>query len=535
MIPRYLVNFDSQKLEKQFFDLLVIGSGIAGLTAVLQSYNHTKIALVTKSELKESSTWYAQGGIATAVNKEDSPRLHFEDTLKAGAGLCDPEAVKALVTEGPKGIADLISMGVSFDRAPGDEIQLSREGGHSLPRIVHSGDSTGSEVEKTMVEAVKDCPGIVIEENAFVIDLITYKNRCLGGLILPSGADKPVMFLARAVVLATGGLGQVFSITTNPAISTGDGVTMAFRAGAEVSDMEFIQFHPTALDISESPRFLITEALRGVGAYLKDCSGKRFMVGVHPQAELAPRYVVVREMLKAMERCRETHVYLDATDLPQGKLKKEFPHIYEHCREHGYDLSKDLVPVCPAAHYLMGGVKTDTFGRTNIPGLFASGEVACTGVHGANRLASNSLLEGLVFSRRMKSELEKAFSEINEDVLEKIELRFEIERKKSRAKIATQRRKLRELAFNDAGVRRSRSSLERALSEIGKMAKFLEVEYDSADGYELQNMITAAYLIVKSALMRKESRGTHFREDFPQLDEKNWRKHIVLKMSSDGQ
>ncbi len=534
MIPRYLVNFDSQKLQKNFSDLLVIGSGIAGLTAALQFCKDYRVTPVTKSKLKESSTWYAQGGIATAVSQQDSPELHFNDTLKAGAGLCNPEAVKVLVTEGPKYIFELIRLGADFDRALGDEIKLSREGGHSLPRIVHSGDSTGSEVEKTLVKAVKDCPGIVIEKNAFAIDLITFQNRCLGALVLPSRAKKPVMFLARAVILATGGLGQIFGITTNPLISTGDGVAMAFRAGAEVSDMEFIQFHPTALDISESPRFLITEALRGVGAYLRDCSGERFMIGAHPQAELAPRYVVVREMLKAMERCQDTHVYLDATHLSPDEIKEEFPHIYEHCQEFGYDLAKDLVPVSPAAHYLMGGVKTDTFGETNIPGLYVSGEVACTGVHGANRLASNSLLEGLVFSGRMKGQLDKAFSEVSRDSLKEIELNFAIRRDKSSITIKKGRDRLNELMFKDAGVQRSKSSLEEVFDEINKMGILLKAEFHSPKGYELQNMIIVAYLIVKSALLREESRGTHFREDFPLIDDENWKKHIVLKMSSAG-
>jgi L-aspartate oxidase len=531
MIPRYLVNFDARELEKRHFDLLVIGSGIAGLTAALQFCKQFSVALVTKNELKESSTWYAQGGIATVMSKDDSPMLHFEDTLEAGAGLCDPEAVRVLVTEGPKRIHELMDLGAHFDRAAGDEIQLSREGGHSLPRIIHSGDATGSEVEKTLIEAAKKCPRISIEENAFAIDLITDKSGCIGGIVLPSEADKPVIFLARAVVLATGGLGQIFGVTTNPSIATGDGIAMAFRAGAEVSDMEFIQFHPTALDISESPRFLITEALRGFGAYLRDCSGERFMLGAHPQEELAPRYAVVREMMKAMERCNESHVYLDATGHSRDELIKEFPHIYEHCKEFGYDLSKDLVPVAPAAHYLMGGVKTDTLGRTSIPGLFASGEVACTGVHGANRLASNSLLEGLVFSRRMQKELQKTLDR-ETNGFDGDDLHYEAKKSDGHTETQPERKALTRTMFKDAGVRRSGSSLEHARSLLLREGRILEEQYDSAEGYELQNMITVAYLIVKAALMRAESRGTHFREDFPDVDDKNWRKHIVLKLKS---
>lgn len=534
MIPRYLVNFDSQKLQKWFTDLLVIGSGIAGLTAALQFCEDCEVMLVTKSELKESSTWYAQGGIATAVSQEDSPELHFNDTLKAGAGLCDPEAVQILVTEGPKSISDLIDMGADFDRAAGDRIKLSREGGHSLARILHSGDSTGSEIENTLIKAVKRYPGMIIEENVFVVDLITAKGRCCGALILLPGARKPVLIFARALVLATGGLGQVFGVTTNPPISTGDGIAMAFRAEAELSDMEFIQFHPTALDIPESPRFLITEALRGVGAYLKDCSGKRFMLGAHPLAELAPRYVVVKEMLKAMERCQEAHVYLDATDLPKNRLKKEFPHIYEHCRKSGYDLAHDLVPVSPAAHYLMGGVKTDAYGRTNLPGLYASGEVACTGVHGANRLASNSLLEGLVFSRRIRDVLKDEFDSFGRADLKKSEVSYKIEREKGKVNVLKERKKLSELMFKNAGVMRSKVSLEEALCEINQMGSVLKHEFYSPKGYELQNMITIAFLIVKAALLRKESRGAHFREDFPLSDDEHWKKHIGLRIGDES-
>jgi len=531
MIPRYLVNFGTQKLEKHISDLLVIGSGIAGLTAVLQVCKTRSVALVTKSELKESSTWYAQGGIATAVGKEDSPALHFNDTLEAGAGLCDPAAVSVLVTEGPQSIFDLINLGTDFDRALGGEMELQREGGHSLPRILHSGDSTGSEIENTLIKATKACPTIVIEENAFVIDLITFNNRCMGALVLPSGAETPVLFLARAVVLATGGLGQVYQVTTNPSISTGDGVAMAFRAGADVSDMEFVQFHPTALDIAESPRFLITEALRGVGAYLKDCSGERFMVGVHPLAELAPRYVVVKEMLKAMERCNEKHVYLDASHLSQHKLEEEFPHIYKHCLDSGYDLAKDSIPVSPAAHYLMGGVKTDLFGRTNVAGLYASGEVACTGVHGANRLASNSLLEGLVFSKRIRGELDNDFRDVSREDLEEVEINFETAREKISVPVEKERERLSRLMFANAGVTRSKKSLTEALSEIDQIGRVLAADFHSPKGHELQNMTIVAYLIVKSALLREESRGTHFREDFPLPDDKNWRKHTVLRMA----
>ncbi len=530
MTPRYLVNFDSDKLEKSICDLLVIGSGIAGLTAALQACGKYRTLLLTKSEVKESTTWYAQGGVATAVGEHDSPQLHFEDTILAGDGLCDPQAVKILVTEGPGRITDLIHLGAEFDRL-GEEMRLTREGGHSLPRILHAGDATGSAIESTLVRVAKLCSGLQIKEHVFVVDLLDFDGRCIGAIIFEPSLGRFSICLAKAVILATGGAGQIYSVTTNPPISTGDGVAMAYRAGAEMMDMEFVQFHPTALDEAQNPRFLITEALRGEGAYLRDCKGNRFMAQVHPEAELAPRNVVVREMVKVMHDCKTDRVYLDATHIPLLKLKERFPTIWKRCQESGYDLSTDLIPVSPAAHFMIGGVKTDIYGRTSLSGLYASGEVAANGVHGANRLASNSLLEGLVFSKRIMDILEEKANEISQEDLLGIRMTYTYPRRPKDVKIEECRNLIQKTMMEDAGVTRSVVSLKRALKVMDSLKDILNMEFSLVEGFELQNMIMVAELICRSALMREESRGVHFREDFPQKDDAGWKKHIILKIN----
>lgn len=528
MIPQYLVNFDSEKLTKSFYDFIVVGSGIAGLTAALRVCDIHKTLLLTKGEVRETTTWYAQGGVATALGKHDSPELHFEDTTRAGDGLCEPEVVKILVSEGRERVMDLIDMGAEFDRL-GEEIRLTREGGHSLPRILHVGDATGSAIEATLVRMAKLCSGLEIQEHRFALDLLTSEGRCVGLLVFDPALGEFSLCFARAVILATGGAGQIYSVTTNPLISTGDGMSMAYRAGAEMMDLEFVQFHPTALDSEHSPRFLITEALRGEGAYLRDCSGERFMVGVHPMAELAPRGVVVREMIKAMERCRTDHVYLDATHIPTEKLKVRFSTIWQKCEECGYSLATDLIPVSPAAHYMIGGVKADVDGRTTLPGLYVSGEVAATGVHGANRLASNSLLEGLVFSKRIVDVLGRETEEISQDNLRGVRVKSSVPKRDVWVDLDGSRRLLQETMMEKVGVTRSRESLGEALEVFGDLEEILEVEFSSVKGFELQNMVIVAKLIARAASMREESRGVHFREDFPEKDDANWKKHIILR------
>ncbi|MDP3012681.1 MAG: L-aspartate oxidase [Candidatus Subteraquimicrobiales bacterium] len=529
MFPRYLINFDLNTIEKFVSDILVIGSGIAGLNAILKSSDSYQVTLLTKSELKEATSWYAQGGVATAIGEEDSPRLHFEDTMVAGAYLNDPRAVEILVYDGIKAINELILKGVDFDKAVEGGVRLAREGGHSISRILHSGDATGSEIQSNLVKWVKDCPNVQIRENEFVVDLLTFNGRSIGVLAYGYKDKKLRTYLARAVIVATGGMGQLYLHTTNPSICTGDGIAMAYRAGAEVMDMEFIQFHPTALDGRENPRFLITEALRGEGAYLSDCEGKRFMVGAHPKKELAPRDIVVREMIKAMKRCKSEHVYLDATHIPADELKKRFSNIWQKCLECGFDLSKDLIPVSPVAHYIMGGIKADINGKTNIPGFYVSGEVACSGVHGANRLASNSLLEGLVFSERIVNSLPEDMKDIDKENLGKISSAYSVKRKKLKVNIEEKKNNLRLAMTENVGVIRSKEGLEKILELINSMKEILEAEFISPEGFELQNMITVAELIARSALMREESRGAHFRSDFPSTDDLHWKKHIVLK------
>ncbi|HDP69721.1 MAG TPA: L-aspartate oxidase [Actinobacteria bacterium] len=549
-IPRYLVSFDTKNLKRSESDVLIIGSGIAGLTAALKCCQNHSITLLTKGELKETATWYAQGGVATAMSEEDSPELHYQDTMRAGVGLCEPEAVRVLVNEARGAIEDLIELGVDFDRALNGEIKLAREGGHSLSRILHSGDTTGSEILSTLVERIRTCPGIKIQENVFVLDLLTFKNRCVGALVFEPKNKELIIYFAKAIILAAGGCGQIYEVTTSPSIATGDGIAMAYRAGAEVCDLEFIQFHPTALDDKKSPRFLITEALRGEGAYLRDCAGKRFMVGIHPLAELAPRDIVAREMVKVIQKCKACgkkkgdYVYLDATHIPEEILEKRFPAICERCKESGYNLSKDLIPVSPAAHYVMGGIKIDTFGRASLPGLYVSGEVACTGIHGANRLASNSLLEGLVFSRRICAFLKDHINAVAEKDVFEGSLTYDLSRKKKsiavpdlsadrhggRQDLDKYKDTLRKIISSYVGVVRDKEGLKKALAEISKLSEeVFEIQFDEVEGFELQNMLIVAELIIQSALAREESRGAHFRGDFPETDDLNWKKHIILR------
>lgn len=520
-------------------DLVVVGSGIAGMVAALKASRFCRVSLVTKSELKEGATRYAQGGVAIAVGKGDSPRLHMEDTMRAGAGLCDEAPVQVLVNEGVEAFDELIGIGAQFDADQG-EVSLRREGGHSVARVVHSGDTTGSEIERALSASLKESENIEIYEHGFLVDVLTDDSGACTGVAVWAG-NELVRFKSRAVLLATGGAGQIYSGTTNPLISTGDGISSAYRAGARVADMEFVQFHPTALFGHENPMFLLSEALRGEGAYIVDSDGNRFMDGIHPLAELAPRDIVVRAMAERMREAGAQNMFLDLRHLDQAELQDGFPAIMGRLRTEGYDPSTDLIPVTFAAHYLVGGIATDGSGRTSIKGLYASGETACTGIHGANRLASNSLLEGLVFSGRAVQDLEGYLESqgrvavedefggsgthdldgVPDDYGSGMSEKIRAETDEFRAR-ATEG--IGELRTPDGLIRFTRVA-EQVMSERREVEPS---DKDCVHQWELFNLAQIGFLIATAAYQRNESRGTHLRGDFPEPDESWSHRHILM-------
>ena len=511
-------------------DVIVVGSGIAGLTTALQVRTFgLSVLLVTKAQVDEGSTKWAQGGIAAALGEDDSPLAHEKDTLVAGAGLCDSEAVRVLVTEGPDAVRTLIARGAKFDLEASGEMSLTREGGHLQNRIIHAGgDATGAEVERALIAAVNSDPKIELIEHALVLDALKDRDGAVCGVTLhvigAGSRDGVGQARARAVVLATGGLGQVFAQTTNPSVSTGDGVALALRAGAAVADVEFIQFHPTVLwlgESSEGQQPLISEAVRGEGAYLVDHNGDRFMKEIHPLGELAPRDVVAIAIMNKMVATGKSHVWLDVRHL-EG-FEKRFPTIYASCIDHGINPSKDLIPVAPASHYASGGVRVDLKGRTSVKGLYACGETACSGVHGANRLASNSLLEGLVFSARIAGDIAATMAEIAEpvannstEILLDPEVRHRIQVSMSRG----------------AGVLRSSDSLVETSSDLTRIGDRTSAA-PCVEAWETTNLFQLAQAILKAALIRQETRGSHWRADFPESSDL-WRKRIVQSLDQSG-
>jgi L-aspartate oxidase len=531
MTRPYVASRSGEPLHRRSFDVLVLGGGIAGLTAAIGAARRWRVGLLTKSTFEETTTFLAQGGIAAAIGEGDSPELHFEDTLKAGAGLCDEEAVRVLVNEGPDRVRELMEICPRFDKVDG-QIVLGREGAHSLPRIVHAGgDATGSEVSSALAEAARVGSRVQLYEDEFVIDLLTVDGRCVGALTLNLTDGGLTLNTAMVTVLATGGAGQVYGRTTNPLVATGDGVAMAYRAGAAIRDLEFVQFHPTGLAVpGQQTVQLITEALRGEGAYLRNAAGERFMLEVDPRAELASRDIVVRGMVAEMRKDGADHVYLDATHLEAAYLAERFPSVSAGLREHGLDLATELIPVAPVCHYFVGGVVTDVWGRTTVPGLYASGEVASTGVHGANRLASNSLLEGLVFSDRVVRDLDRYIGRLGEDVRR---LSFDIPEALAGgggSDAAAARETLTTVMQDKVGVLRNAADLQAALDELGALTSELRFERLGESEYEVLNMLTLGTQIAKCALLREESRGVHLREDFPELDDERWRTHITLRL-----
>lgn len=523
MIPQYLIDFKLQDLPVVETDVIVIGSGIAGLyTAIDMSCDH-RVLLITKKTLLESNTRYAQGGIAAVTAEDDSPLYHRQDTLLAGAGLCSSAAVDVLVHEGPGGVQELIRLGTEFDEENG-VLALTKEGAHSHRRILHAnGDATGHEIVRALSMRLELHPQVEVWDDHFVIDLITQDQECLGALVqMPDGGR--VFVRGRATVLCSGGAGQLYRYTTNPEVATADGVAMAYRAGAEIRDMEFIQFHPTALSYPGAPRFLISEAVRGEGAYLRNIKGERFMHGYHELLELAPRDIVARAIVSEMEKTRSTFVYLDITHESPEMVKHRFPTIYETCMQYGLDLTSDWIPVSPAAHYMMGGVKTDLHGESSISRLFACGEVSSTGVHGANRLASNSLSEAVVYGRRIAMRIR----ELPVNDTEPVAGAFSLERKEvSSQPIVERRLKLQKVMVRYAGLRRSRETLLRAAEELNRQLPLFHSVLTKREEYEFANMLTSSLLVINGALHREESRGAHYREDFPLRDDERWRKHII--------
>jgi L-aspartate oxidase len=528
-----LISRSGADLRYSSYDVLVIGGGIAGLTAAVGAAHRWHVGLITKGDLDETATFLAQGGIAAALGDYDSPELHLKDTLEAGVGLCDDDAVRVLVEEGPARVQELERLGAKFDRRDGKLI-LASEGAHSVPRVVRAGgDATGSVVASALARAITSGSRVELHENEFVIDLLVDAGRCVGALSL-DGEGELTVTLARAVVLACGGAGQVFTHTTNPLVATGDGQAMAYRAGAVMRDMEFMQFHPTALYGSENPTLLLTEALRGEGAYLRDDAGERFMVGSHPRAELAPRDVVVRHMKRVFDRDNTDHVWLDARHLDCAFLGERFPTVYSGLKARGYDLCTQLIPIAPASHYFIGGVLTDTWGRTSIPGLYACGETASTGIHGANRLASNSLLEGLVFGDRTVRELDRYLS-VSDPAVRKVRLDLADEPRKGNdpAVVAEQRKAMAQLMTDLCGIVRTKEGLAKAEVALEAIESSLLAPGLIVGELELINLLTVARHIIASAAVREESRGVHLRSDFPEQDDAHWSRHVLIQGGSE--
>lgn len=521
-----------QKKQSSKVDFLVLGCGIAGVRAAIELARTGQVLVLTKGDLYESSTQYAQGGIAVAVSEDDEVSLHLQDTLVAGDGLCSEDAVRVLVEEGPKLIHELIEWGMKFDRN-GTKLAFTREGAHSRSRVLHAhGDSTGREILHALMAKAQALSPIRVQPHAFVLDLLTEGGRVVGVEYLDEKTHKTHTIHSDAVLLATGGLGQVYKETTNPSVATGDGIAVAWRAGARLSDMEFVQFHPTALFVNNAPRFLLSEALRGEGAQLRNIDLERFMPRYHEAGELAPRDIVSRAIVMEMHRSRSEFVYLDMTGLNAGHIQKRFPRIYATCMEYNLDITADLIPIRPAAHYAMGGVATDLKGATSLQGLYAAGEVAATGVHGANRLASNSLLEGLVFGTHAARAMAAQKSpEKIEPAVESAHLAaaspLPVADPKCADKLLCE---IRKLMWEKVGVIRSGEGLQNAVKHLESMA--LPPAPHSRPHYEALNILEAARAIARCALARKESRGAHYRTDYPLKDDASPPKHSYLDKTS---
>ena len=506
-------------------DFLVVGSGIAGLNFALKVANYGQVIIVTKKEIMESNTNLAQGGIATVTRKDDSVQLHIKDTLNVGSGLSNKRIVKILAEKGPEAIRNLLSFGVKFDKE-NDELHLTTEGGHSMARVLHSGDSTGREIEQSMTESIRKSKDIEVFEDCFAIDLILKNTGCIGARILDIKNRKMYDIFARVTILATGGIGYLYQNTTNPEIATGDGIAMALRAGAKIEDMEFVQFHPTTLNKLGDPHFLISEALRGEGAILVNARGERFMLDYDTMGELAPRDIISRTIFNEL---KNGPVYLDIRHKGKSFILDRFPMIHQECLKYDVDITTDLIPVSPAAHYICGGIKTNEYGETTVANLLAFGECTCTGVHGANRLASNSLLESVVFSSLGAQKAKNYLKNEIEAPPQQKETAF--------ANIETQelnyiKAELRNAMWDYVGIIRTEEKMDLMLRKLEHLNRRLDAFGETGVNtqfLELKNMVTVANLITKAAHTRKESRGTHYRTNYPTTDDKNWLKHICFE------
>lgn len=528
IISRYIGNLH-RNTAVETADFVIIGSGIAGLFTALKASQHGKVVILTKKSIEDSNTGLAQGGIAAAVHEEDSPFLHLEDTLEAGAGLCNIDAVDVLVREGPDRVRELITAGATFDMKNGN-ISLTREGAHSKARILHAADTTGATIREALVKKCQENQDILILEDHFLVDVLgNDKTReCYGVLVHDAKNRRNMIYKARATIIATGGAGQLYKYTTNPPVATADGLAAGFRAGCGLMDMEFIQFHPTVLYSQDTQRFLISEAVRGEGGKLYNQQGERFMPRYHHLEELAPRDIVSRAILKEMARDNSTCVYLDMSGI--SEVTRRFPNIYRTCLERSIDITRDLVPVSPAAHYTMGGIDTNTYGETGVQGLYACGEAACTGVHGANRLASNSLLEGIVFGQRIVNKVEEIMyrryvsdGEIFDAYDPAGGYRMFDSQQVDPGEART---RLQDIMWNDVGIIRNEEDLKKANELIEGLYNQLAPGAELHEYYEAVNMFTAAKIIIQAALWRKESRGGHYRSDYPLRDDMRWVKHM---------
>ncbi|HOM03063.1 MAG TPA: L-aspartate oxidase [Acetivibrio sp.] len=526
---RYLVDFDTDEILTEHHDVVIIGSGIAGVYTALEIPEKYDVVILTKETIEISNSVLAQGGIAVSLDKGDSPELHFKDTIYAGAGLCDEKSVWVLVNEAAANIETLCKFGVNFDRKSKDELSLTREGAHSKNRIIHAGDTTGKEVCDKLISVVRTRENVKIKERVAALDLITEDNVCKGVLAYDEDSSSYIFYRANVVVCATGGFGQLYSNTTNPEVATGDGAGLAYRAGAELMDLEFVQFHPTVLFHPENKSFLISEAVRGEGAILRNINGERFMPKYHEMKELAPRDIVSRSIFHEMNETNSTHVYLDITFKDKEYLEQRFPNIYKTCLSYGIDISKDYIPVAPAEHYCMGGIRTDVFGRTNIKGFYACGEVACNGIHGANRLASNSLLEGLVFGHKIGKEVENII-ENSQNVPQKVSVKAKSNRVEKNIDVNKIKKDIQETMTQYVGIVREKEGLEKAKKKVDEYYELIKgMKNTSVSDFEIQNIVLISKLVIESALERKESRGAHFRLDYQKTDDENWKRNIIKR------